>query len=220
MGNTEGQAGTGCGQTPADANAYAKWLSDPFVSRAADRSKFDENGDVLLLLETLSDLMAEVEAALPGVPVAALRAQLSAAPELVDAYALHRQLTQAGRTRDEATEICVAVSPDFVPPSEHQTQRMQTADERRVECVRLLKEGHSRQQVASIMDVSLARVSQIRVEAGLRPGPNRKYSPERLRAIAAAGHANGVQPTARLFGCAVATVRGAMANNARRVVAV
>ena len=95
------------------AKNITKNLADPLVSRAAARSGFQDNGDADALMSAWSELLADIDEALPGVDIAELRVALNAGPETIDMRALYAHLLEGGRSSSDADIICHAIDPSF-----------------------------------------------------------------------------------------------------------
>jgi hypothetical protein len=192
-----------------------RWMSDPLVSRAADRSGFDVNGDLFALLESLQGVLAEVEEALPGVDIAELRAALNADPMTVDLRQMFLDIVALGRTPEAAFEVCVAIDPQFTAPSLLVSDRRAADAVRRAAVIAMLKDGRKLAEISEQCHLGFTRISQIRREEGLTTSVRVATSPDRLRSIAVKANEIGIKPTSRFFGCAIATVRLALAEQKR-----
>lgn len=95
------------------AKNITKNLADPLVSRAAARSGFQDNGDAVALMSTLSEIMSDIEHALPGVGIAELRTVLNAPSGTINLTQLHAQLQESGRSSSDADIICYAIDHSF-----------------------------------------------------------------------------------------------------------
>jgi hypothetical protein len=191
-----------------------RWMSDPLVSRAADRSGFDVNGDLFALLESLQGVLEEVERALPGVNVPELRVALNSG-ESVDVREMFLELTRRGRTPEAAFELCVAIDPQFTAPSLLVSDRRAADAVRRAAVIAMLKDGRKLAEISEECHLGFTRISQIRREEGLTTSVRVATSPDRLRSIAVKANEIGIKPTSRFFGCAIATVRLALAEQKR-----
>ena len=199
-----------------DAETFNKWLTDPLVSRAAIRSGFDVNGNVLALLTELQQVMDDIEQKMPGIDFAELRRALNGAPETYDVPQLYKNLMAGGRSSADADDICHAIDPTW--QSHNQTPdsiaRTSLARIRRAKIIHLLKSGMASPKIALECGVSASRVGKIKAEEGLRTSQRGvKLDPERSRMIAAEAARIGQASAARKFGCA----RGAVLSAVKQV---
>jgi hypothetical protein len=102
-------------ESQQNADWRALWLSDPFVSRAAARSNFGQNGSISGMLDALTEVMTDVEKALPGIDFRILSKQLAVSTTAVDLPAMHASLIADGRTHGDATLVCQSIDRAFEP---------------------------------------------------------------------------------------------------------
>ena len=95
-----------------NTKTFNKWLNDPFVRMAAKRSGFAGNRDVDRLMSALSEVLVEIEQALPGMDVDRLRAWLESSP-VIDVHQVHRDLMASGHPAEDVNIICHAIDPSF-----------------------------------------------------------------------------------------------------------